>query len=111
MKFLQEVTDWEWPNHIYIVNDSKDKMYGYIKRGSVRVETDNKPYRFSVSGRKFKEVPNTFGYTKSEEQPEGFVKVVLGSKGERYTITEVNGVTQCTCPGYKFRGQCRHTSV
>ena len=110
MKFLQEVTEWDVPNHIYVLNDSKDKMYGYVKRGTNVVETVNKPYRFSTSGRKFKEVPNIYGYVKPEELPEGFVKIVLGSKGEKYTITELDGVTQCSCPGFKFRGQCKHAA-
>lgn len=110
MKFMQEVTEWEYPGHIYVLNDSKDKMYGYIRRGTNIVETVKKPYRFSTSHRKFKEVPNIYGYVKPEEVPEGFVKVVLGSKGERYTITEVNGVHGCTCSGFKFRSNCKHLS-
>ena len=113
MKILQEVTEWSdrIPNHIYILNDSKDKMYGYIKAGTTTVNEVKKPYRFDTRGRKFKEIPNIYNYSRSEDKPEGFVKIVIGSKGERYTITENAGVRQCTCPAHKFRGQCKHTAV
>lgn len=109
MKFMQEITEWEYPGHIYVLNDTRDKMYGYIKRGTNIVETVKKPYRFSTSGRKFKEVENRWGFEKPEALPEGFVKIVMGSTGQRYTITEVNGVRSCTCPAGKYqKGPCKH---
>ena len=111
MKTFQEVTEWDAeyrvPNHVYFLNDSKEKMYGYVNSKGI-VQTFAKPYKFHSRGRKFKEVVNTWGFRIAEEEPEGFVKIVIGSKGERYTITEVDSVRHCTCPGYKFRGKCRH---
>ena len=109
MKILKEITDWEYPGHTYFVTDAKDKMFAYIKESDTIVEEFKKPISFSTSHRKFKELENTFGYTPPEILPEGFVKIVLGSKGERYQITEINGVRKCTCAGYRFRGACRHT--
>jgi hypothetical protein len=112
MKAFQEITEWDtefrMPNHVYFLSDSKDKMYAYVNKAGV-VETVRIPYKFKASGRRFKEVPNTWGFKLAEDVPEGFVKIVIGSKGERYTITEVNNVRQCSCPGFKFRGKCRHT--
>jgi hypothetical protein len=112
MKAYQEITEWatdfEMPNHVYFLSDSKDKMYGYVQAGTGIVQTMRTPYRFKASGRKFREVENTWNFKLTEDVPEGFVKIVIGSKGERYTITEVNNVRQCSCPGFKFRGKCRH---
>lgn len=110
MKTIQEVTDWEVPNHIYFVTDAKDKMYGYVKKSTGEVKEFNQPLPFSASRRKFKEINNTWAFAPKaiEVVPDGFIKIVLGSKGERYTITEVDGIRQCSCPGYKFRGKCRH---
>lgn len=112
MKILQEVTEWAdgTPNHVYILNDAKDKMYAYVKSGTTTVNEVRNPYRFDTRGRKFKEIPNIYSYTRNEEKSEGFVKIVVGSKGEKYTITENAGVRQCTCAGFKFRGQCKHTA-
>jgi hypothetical protein len=110
MKFLQEVTEWDVPNHIYILNDSRDKMYGYIRRGTVRVETVNKPYRFSTSGRKFKEVANTFGYVREEaEAVPGKEYRVPGSANNVYVVREHLGEWTCTCPAAKWqKGECKH---
>lgn len=108
MRILKEITDWAVPNHIYFVNDSKDKLFAYIKASGTTVEEFKKPIKFSTSHRKFKEVDNIYEYTPPEEVPEGFVKIVLGSKGDKYTITEVDGVRHCTCSGFKFRGNCKH---
>ena len=110
MKAFQEITDWgneRVVNHVYFLSDSKDKMYAYINKEG-RIDEVKTPYRFHTRGRKFKEVPNVWGF-KPRDEVEGFVKIVIGSKGERYTITETNGVRQCSCPGFKFRGKCRHT--
>jgi hypothetical protein len=37
------------------------------------------------------------------------VKTVTGSRGETYTIKRNNGVLNCTCKGFVFRGKCKHT--
>ena len=113
MKAFLETTEWDvdftMPNHVYFLSDSKDKMFGYVKSGTGQVKEMNAPYKFKASGRKFKEVANQWNFKIKEELPEGFVKIAIGSKGEKYTITEINNVRQCSCPGYKFRGKCRHT--
>ena len=34
---------------------------------------------------------------------------VKGSKGNQYTVTVDNDIAvSCTCPGYTFRGKCKH---
>jgi hypothetical protein len=113
VKAFKEITEWatdfRMPNHVYFLSDSKDKMYGYVQAGTGIVQTMRTPYRFKASGRKFREINNVWGFKIAEDVPEGFVKIVIGSTGERYTITEVNNVRQCSCPGFKFRGKCRHT--
>ena len=111
MKAFQEITDWGKAgvvNHVYFLSDSKDRMYAYINKEG-KIDEVKTPYRFHVRGRKFKEVPNVWNFkVEKDEVVEGFVKIVIGSKGEKYTITEVAGVLQCSCPGSKFRGKCRH---
>jgi hypothetical protein len=112
MKVLQELTEWavehDMKNHIYFTNDSKDKMYAYIKHGTVDVFKFKVPIKFSTSRRKFKEVPNTFGYDYKEDRAQGRTWQVSGSRGDSYTVTEENGTWMCTCAGFKFRGECRH---
>ena len=33
---------------------------------------------------------------------------VNGSKGDSYTVTNVNGQWNCTCTGFGFRRKCKH---
>ena len=114
MKTIQEITQWDTeysvPNHVYFVNDSRDKMYAYINKEG-RIDEVKTPYRFHTRGRKFKEVPNTWGF-KPRDQVEvettGETYQVPGSKGAIYTVTNDRGAWTCTCSGFKFRGQCRH---
>lgn len=111
MKTLQEITAWEVPNHVYFLSDNREKCYGYVKASTGELFKFKTPYSFSISRRKFREIPNTYGFSVAEDQPEGFVKFVTGSKGEQYTITEVDGVRRCSCAGFKFRSNCRHTEL
>jgi hypothetical protein len=108
MRVLREITDWDIPNHIYFASDDKSKIYAYIRASGTTVEQFKKPIRFSTSHRKFTEIPNQWGYVAPEDIAEGFVKTVTGSTGERYTITELSGVRQCSCAGFRFRNRCRH---
>jgi SWIM zinc finger len=36
-----------------------------------------------------------------------FTKIVVGSKGNEYTVTW-GSKKHCTCPGFTFRGDCKH---
>jgi len=114
MKAFQETTDWGTAsavNHIYFLSDSKDKMYAYINKEGL-VDEVKTPYRFHVRGRKFKEVPNVWGFRpRAEVEPEavGQQYQVPGSKGAIYTVTNDRGSWTCTCPAAKWqRGDCKH---
>jgi hypothetical protein len=109
MKILQEITDWDVPNHTYFANDSKDKIYAYVKASGGEVERFRVPMKFKTSGRKFREVPNTFGYS-VDDKPAGRTWTVAGSRGDSYTVSENNSEWNCTCAGWKFRGACKHVT-
>lgn len=113
MKAFLETTEWnvDYPvaNHIYLLNDSKDKMYAYIKHGTDEVFEFKKPIRFSTSRRQFKEVKNVWGYIKPDDAPVGRNWKVAGSRGDEYTVNEHMGSWSCTCVGFKFgKGDCKH---
>jgi len=110
MKAFQEITEWSWPNHVYFLSDSKDKMYGYVKTSTGEIQEMGVPYKFKVSGRKFREVNNTWGFSPREEVVlVGETHRVPGSKGAVYTVTNDRGSWTCTCPASKWqRGECKH---
>jgi len=95
---------------VYLMDDSKNKAHGYVKVGTNSVFTFKKPISIDIRGRKFKEVPNTFGWKPAQEEVVNTERwEVLGSKGDKYVVEKIDGVLQCSCSGFRFRGNCRHT--
>lgn len=105
MKLLREITEWEGntPNHIYALNEA-GKMIGFKNVTTGAWTTFVKPMMFSQSRRKFEKLPSSYPtpQTLREERPLG--KKVKGSNGMVYYVFEGT----CTCPGFKFRGKCKH---
>jgi SWIM zinc finger len=110
MKVVQETTDWgnvASPNHVYFLNDSRDKMFAYLPKGSTQVKQFKNPISFYTRGRRFQEVPNSWGF--APEQATGRTWRVAGSKGSEYTVTDDQGKWTCTCPAAKWQaGDCKH---
>lgn len=55
-RVFQEITDREFPNHIYILSDKKAKCFGYIPKGSKEPIMFEKAFSFDSRYRKFKEL-------------------------------------------------------
>lgn len=54
---VQEVTDWEYPNHTYLLDKSKGWLLGYRNVLTGEIKIYSKPMKqFSKSRRKFKKV-------------------------------------------------------
>lgn len=99
------------PNHVYFLNDGRDKMYGYVRASDGVVQTMRTPYRFHVRGRKFREVENVwnFGVDDAPEPSRGREYRVTGSGKNIYTVTDEGGAWSCTCPAAKWqKGDCKH---
>jgi hypothetical protein len=110
MKWFAETTDYKdtVPNGIYLLDDTKTKMYAFKPFGTGEIKTFKNFIRIDTRGRKFVVNPVQFETKLKEDEPEGRVWVVKGSKGDEYRITELNGNYSCTCSGFKFRGDCKH---
>ena len=111
MKWFVETTEWadaKSDNHVYLLDDSKSKMFAYVKHGRGLPEKFSKPIRIDIRGRKFKLNPEQFAIVVEAEVPEGRVIEVTGSRGDVYKVTELRGEWSCTCSGFKFRGDCKH---
>jgi hypothetical protein len=110
MKVLKEISEWEveyrWPNHTYLLDG--DKAVAYRKWHEGEPEFFKKPMRLDRARRKFKEL----AYEASEWgdfETDARVITVEGSKGNTY---EVNlDEEKCSCPGYTYRGHCKHIDL
>ena len=102
MEAVRETTGGQFPAHIYLLDGNN--LVSYIKRGETEPYYFKKPIKgFDRRGRKFETVtPNPFKQLKKESNE----ITVQGSNGKTYTIDRDQAT--CTCPGFTFRGQCKH---
>ena len=103
IEILQEVTDWgkyKVNNGIYHVN-SAGKLVAYQANAKEPLQILNVPStQFSKSRRKFKKIGE-----RPEELAANIIEV-KGSTGKTYII-DLDKKT-CTCPGFTYRGNCKH---
>lgn len=115
MKFYQETTDYKDAivNGTYLLNDSKTKMYAFVRAGAKSVFRFKNPIQIDTRGRTFKLVNDTFGVDLSEfERPSQNPRwEVAGSKGNKYIVEKTENGLTCTCTGFKFRGSCKHLNM
>jgi len=105
---FRETTKWAetTPNHAYLLEG--DLMRAYIPSGRTEATWFKKPIRIDRRGRKFEALKVSpfeepvWATLKTVE----LIKTVQGSKGAEYIVNLEERT--CTCPGYTFRGQCRH---
>lgn len=106
MEAVKEITVWadgSTSNHTYLLDG--DKMVAYIPFGKTVQTTFKNPIRISKSGRKFEKLKvSPFKQVDSDVNPA--IIQVQGSKGETYTVNTEEHT--CSCPGFTFRGTCKH---
>ena len=110
MQFYQETTKWSTPvpNGIYLLNDSRTKMYAFVPAGHKTAKVFKAPLSIDTRGRTFVAVKGRYGVDLKEERPANPQWTVLGSKGDQYTVERTENGFTCTCSGFKFRGNCKH---
>lgn len=94
---LKEITQWDMPvaNHTYKVSGA-GKLLGYWPRSSDRYVELSGKMRFDRARRKFE--------TLAEEAEKDAGIAIQGSGGKTYYILD----GKCSCPGFSFRGNCKH---
>ena len=106
MKIIQETTEWTAAaaNNLYLVSDNMEYIIAYVPEGAKIAKRFKAPIRWDHRGRKFKVLKEI-----AESDPD--TRQVLGSKGQKYTLTRANGAWTCSCPGFVYRGKCRHADA
>ncbi len=102
IEILKEVTDWgpdsTLTNGIYHVN-AAGELVGYEVAGTNFKKFSKPMKRFSKARRKFIKL----GEYEDEDKTKDEI-IVKGSKGQTYVIRD----GKCSCPGFRFRGDCKH---
>ena len=101
MEALRETTGGQSPPHTYLLDGNN--LVSYIKAGDTEPFYFKNPIKgFDKRGRKFATVtPNPFKVKTSSN-----LITIKGSNGKEYTIDP--DAKTCNCPGYTFRGTCKH---
>ena len=101
MQAYKEITDWTSPKHIYLLDGNN--LVAYIKQDETEPFYFKNPIKgFDRRGRKFIELTdNPF-----EVKVTSSLREVKGSKGNSYFVNDTEHT--CTCPGFSFRGKCKH---
>lgn len=107
MEAVREVTVWKEsysPNHDYLLDG--DRVVAYRPWGTGPIQTLSGKLKIDRRGRKFVKLdPNPFaGLEQQKKEP--MVVEVQGSKGQVYRVNVEE--RSCTCPGFTFRGDCKH---
>ena len=103
MEALRETTGGAFPPHIYLLDGNN--LVSYIKSGDSEPFYFKNPIKgFDKRGRKFATVtPNPF-----KVKTQSNLITVKGSNGKEYTVDP--DAKTCSCPGYTFRGACKHVA-
>ena len=103
MEALQETTGGAFHPHVYLLDGNN--LVAYIKSGErVPFYFKNPIKGFDKRGRKFATItPNPFKVNTQSN----LIKV-KGSNGKEYTVDPES--KSCNCPGYTFRGACKHVA-
>jgi hypothetical protein len=107
MKLYRETTNWTTPNHTYLLNDSKQYMHGYIQLGTAALRMFKAPIRFDIRGRTFQYVSD---YSQDDAGDAAVIEV-QGSKGDKYYVRLQDSAAECSCTGFKYRGECKHLEI
>lgn len=102
MLALRETTKWAsptMPNHTYLLDGTK--LVAYIKQDETTPIYFSKPMNFDKRGREFEHLRKSPFATK----PSNLI-LVTGSRGDKYEIDPA--ARTCTCPGFVFKGHCKH---
>ena len=99
MQALVETTGELFPAHTYLLDGNN--LVAYVKVGTQEPFYFKNPIKgFDRRGRKF--IPGNSNLFTQKKETHG--KTVIGSSGQAYTVT----AESCTCPGFTYRGTCKH---
>lgn len=80
----------------------------WFKPDEVGLTTGNPEFPFRVIRKERIVEVNDLPVDYSQPPVDRVEKIVQGSKGNTYTVAKESGRITCTCPGFTFRGQCKH---
>jgi hypothetical protein len=101
MQALRETTGGDFHPHVYILEGNS--LVAYVRVGTTEPYYFKNPIKgFDKRGRKFETVELAIDAPAESSN----IVEIEGSKGAKYILDKV--LCTCTCPGFTFRGDCKH---
>ena len=107
LRAVQETTKWPdgMPNHAYLLDG--DKILAYKPTDGEVIYLSGK-MRIYTRGRTFQPIPARSNPFRKVPAKATTIQV-QGSKGATYYLNP--DARTCTCPGFTYRGSCKHLSL
>ena len=103
MEVLRETTGGAFHPHVYLLDGNK--LVAYIKSGETEPFYFKNPIKgFDKRGRKFESITSNLFRVKKQSN----LITIKGSNGKEYTVDPDSQT--CNCPGFTFRGACKHVA-
>lgn len=107
MEAVRETTGGQFPAHTYLLDGTK--LVAYVKVNTTEPFWFRNPIKgFDRRGRKFVTVDAAM-FAVPDTVADHVLIEVQGSKGAVYWVDPE--AKTCTCPGFTFRGACKHMAV
>lgn len=107
MEALKEITEWKvdfrQPNHTYLFDG--EKAVAYIQWHEGAPIYFNRPTKIDKRGRKFVKADINLFDQITKPSKSHLIEFAGSAGGTYYVDPDAN---TCTCPGYQFRGRCKH---
>lgn len=103
-KIMVETTRWSTeyqPNHVYVFDEHMENVIAYVKQGTKELFKFKRAMPLDRRGRTFEPLEG------GSAEPDRLE--IKGSKGAIYYLTQTPNGAHCSCPGFTFRGECKHS--
>ena len=102
MEAIRETTVWDTPNHTYLLDGTT--LVAYIPASS------NEPFYFSKGLKNFDKRRRTFEKADKALFNKSVTTNLIEVQGSKGAVYQVDPEAKsCSCPGFTFRGKCKHT--
>lgn len=115
-EILKEITDWnvssKQPNHTYLIGDS-GRIIAYAPWHGTDIVILKSQMKIDKRYRKFIKTKH-IGLTNilaKEKKDISIRKFKIKSKDKEYIVSVQDNNYSCTCLGFTYRGQCKHTTA
>lgn len=115
-EILKEISDWKgiskYPNHTYLIGDS-GRIIAYAPWHGDNIVILKSQMKIDKRYRKFIKTKHDglMNILSTQKKDNNIRKFKVKSKDKEYIVSLQENNYSCTCLGFTYRGQCKHTTA